>query len=231
MQGGFFYPHPFCRSARILIPSSPHPCAASLAPLFHFFCILVQPLSYSCFASPTSLSRLSRILVLGLLNNRRHITPMISHGDFSPPSGCRLPDNRSNRERNPQWDKVLPSRTSAISEYGEEGSFCTSGKSLCRGRNVPSPSNPRLDGGWSKLTLQSNIYSLTVQPRAGRWMHTAYRPLKTEWSLQMIYLLSTRNYKDILPQPSLHFYSIRIIKIAATIESFWQYRLGRSQWE
>ena len=85
--------------------------------------------------------------------------------------------------------------------------------------------------GEASLLCKVSIYSLTVQPRAGRWMHTAYRPLKAEWSLQMKYLLSTHNYKNILPQPSLHFYSIRIIKIAATIESFWQYRLGCSQWE
>ena len=56
------------------------------------------------------------------------------------------------------------------------------------------PSNPRLDGGWSRLTLQSNIPSPTVQPWVGRWMHTAYPSLEAEWGLRMRYLLSTCKY-------------------------------------
>ena len=63
-----------------------------------------------------------------------------------------------------------------IGEQGDVGFFGTSCVSSHQERSCLWPSNPRLDGGWSLLTWQSNIYSLTVQPWVGRWRCTVHPP-------------------------------------------------------
>ena len=93
-----------------------------------------------------------------------------------------------------------------IGEQGDEGSSGTSCMSSKQERYCAWPSSPRLDGGRSKLTLQSQ-YIFSDRPALGWTVSVCNAPvLKAKWILHMRRLLLAHKHSCLaLPIPSIPF--------------------------
>ena len=94
----------------------------------------------------------------------------------------------------------------SIGEQGDEGFSGTSCMSSNQERYCAWPSNPRLDGGRSKLTLQSQ-YIFSDRPALGWTVDVCNAPvLKAKWILHMRRLLFAHKHSCLaLPIPSIPF--------------------------